>query len=497
MRYIKRSTLSIALLSALSLAGCGGGASDQLLEDAAVNESNSTIATPEISEETIVTVERGPVLFAHVIDAQGVKGEMLQDVNGNPTNQYRFTLSPVYPITASGGYIDLDASNSLSSGDIAMGNLQLTTVEGDKITLASSFVQNSQSLSLLESLGFTYEQLTTQTPSSDLMIAALSDAIFHYAITNNITDLSIIALENLSSEISTRVSDYINSDQQAIELERDLITELGELVNTISAEEVEVLLSSESNLAIIQSSFEETPITPEVQELIAYSWNEEKMAKELYLNLYNALLAQGIEIKPFYNVATNSETQHQASMQALAEKYHLDILNLDSANVTYGFDADALNSVPNAAFSLEEIQSMYNDLWTHAGDNNITTIKALETACIVEVKDVEDLNASIDIATELNSMELVAAFENLRSGSYNHYWAFNDALIAQGVTEGCATLGAEFDQDYPQVPKGGTPSDAGANDTSNTDTTQTQQGARDGTGNQYGKLGLTPPDGGH
>ena len=100
------------------------------------------------------------------------------------------------------------------------------------------------------------------------------------------------------------------------------------------------------------------------------------------------------------------------------------------------------------------MQDLYDGLWSHAILHANFAQGALEAACMVEVVDVNDLNASIEQAQELGALELVVAFENLRSGSYNHYWAFNNALIQQGVAQGCGVLGADYVQDYPQVPKG-------------------------------------------
>ena len=516
MKLFKLSALSLAITSALTLSGCGS--SDSTATDVTTTEE-STIATTDATASatdttadtniaTDVTLERGPVLFSHMIDSQGVKAEPVKDDNGNPTNIYRFALTPDYPITATGGYIDLDASGSLSAGDVAMGNLQLQIEAGDVITLASALANIDGNLATLQALGFSTEQLMHETPSSNLMIAALSDEIYAYIAQNNITDLSLIDLSALSSQIATRMSLYSGSTQSALELEQTLINELGDAVTTIDQARVDELLASVSALSITQESFDTIPMTAEQQSLIAYSWNEEKMAKDLYNSLYDALMVQGTEIKALVNVATNSETQHQEAMRALAEKHDLDLINLSDTQVTYGYDGAALAAVPVAEFPLSAIQDMYNGLWDHATANGLTAQSALEAACIVEVEDVNDLNHSIEEATALGAYELVAAFESLRSGSYSHYWAFNNALVSQGVSEGCGVLGAYYVQDYPQVPKGGQPADAGAPtdagttvaDTT-TDTTLTTDpnaqgtGAADGTGNQYGKLGITPPGG--
>ena len=71
---------------------------------------------------------------------------------------------------------------------------------------------------------------------------------------------------------------------------------------------------------------------------------------------------------------------------------------------------------------------------------------------MVEVTDIEDLDRFITTAQEVNATDLVAVFERLREGSYNHYWAFDKALKTEGVTNGCASAGeayAKTTEDYP------------------------------------------------
>jgi hypothetical protein len=74
---------------------------------------------------------------------------------------------------------------------------------------------------------------------------------------------------------------------------------------------------------------------------------------------------------------------------------------------------------------------------------------------MVEVTDITDLDG--DIQTAEGADDLVAVFENLRSGSYMHYWAFDNALKAQGVSDGCCSLGDTYcktAQEYPQQEQG-------------------------------------------
>ena len=87
------------------------------------------------------------------------------------------------------------------------------------------------------------------------------------------------------------------------------------------------------------------------------------------------------------------------------------------------------------------------------GDDSL--VDALKVACMVEVTDINDLN--VDIALAGDVMELVDTFNILRDGSYNHYWGFDSALKAQGVTDGCCSIGIvagiEYCKNETEYPK--------------------------------------------
>lgn len=83
----KVSSIVLSTLTAAILVGCGGGSS-----------SSSTETTG-----TDVTVERGAIFGATVTDANG---QIAEQKDGQ--NVYTFATTPVYPITATGGYIDVD-----------------------------------------------------------------------------------------------------------------------------------------------------------------------------------------------------------------------------------------------------------------------------------------------------------------------------------------------------------------------------------------------------
>ena len=168
---------------------------------------------------------------------------------------------------------------------------------------------------------------------------------------------------------------------------------------------------------------------------LAHLWNEEKLAKDVYLALDAVQPNQTLR-----NIATKSETQHQHQAATLLDSYDIDVLDHADQNVQYTRD-----ELPAGEFFIHELQSLYDDLYSH-GSGSVRA--ALEVGCQVEVVDVIDLNANI--VTLANQPSAVSVVTDLRDASYSHYWAFNDSLVQQGVVNGCCSLGVIDGIDYCQ-----------------------------------------------
>ncbi len=202
----------------------------------------------------------------------------------------------------------------------------------------------------------------------------------------------------------------------------------------------------------VQNNTRTTIITLPVEELsdvekeaLIYMWNEEKMAKDLYYSLYEKY-QQYFVSNTFKNIAERSETTHQELMEILLDKYQLSI-----DDQPYDPNRDLENDYPRGEYSLQDIKDLYEDLLTQ-GSQSLE--EALKVGCIVEVVDVEDLNEEI---AKIDNQDLILAFENLRQGSYNHYWAFDNALKTIGIEEGCCVLGDEYcktPEEFPVSNKG-------------------------------------------
>jgi hypothetical protein len=199
-------------------------------------------------------------------------------------------------------------------------------------------------------------------------------------------------------------------------------------------------------------------LTPELKEALAHMGNEERLAYDVYYNLYNYHANQGTEIFQLYNISQNSERTHVGIVQSLVQKYDLgadDIPVVDSSitdayNMSNGI---SFEEMPSGIYDIPAIQSLYDSLYA----KGITSQRdALEVGCMVEVVDINDLDEYIEMAEGANAQDVIDAFTVLREGSYSHYWAFDKGLKNIGVTDGCCSLGAEWcHTEYPQNDKGG------------------------------------------
>jgi len=198
-------------------------------------------------------------------------------------------------------------------------------------------------------------------------------------------------------------------------------------------------------------SYPKSILTQEIKDSLSYMGNEERLAYDVYMNLYDYHKKyNNIEIKQFYNISTRSEVKHISIVQSLVRRYnlkHSDFTNTEETIV----DGDSISpakmstmlpaNMPRGVYGIQKIQDLYNTLYA-LGKNSQED--ALKVGCMVEVVDVNDLNEYITQAQNSNAQDVENAFEPLRKGSYNHYWAFDKALKNIGVENGCYYEGDEL-----------------------------------------------------
>ncbi len=197
-------------------------------------------------------------------------------------------------------------------------------------------------------------------------------------------------------------------------------------------------------------------LTQELKDSLSHMGNEERLAYDLYTNLYSYHKEKGEEIKQFYNISHNAEVKHIKTVQDLVKRYDLSVSDFTNVNESIVNENDlSASHIVSGVYDIQKIQDLYDSLYALGTTSKVDALKA---GCMVEVTDVNDLDKYITQAEESNATDIVEAFEVLRKGSYNHYWAFDKALKNSGVTNGCYfegdTLLTNKEGVYPQNEKG-------------------------------------------
>ena len=139
---------------------------------------------------------------------------------------------------------------------------------------------------------------------------------------------------------------------------------------------------------------------------LLYMVEEEKLARDVYLTLYNET---GLQI--FSNIA-NSEQTHMDMVLSLIEKYNLTA-------------PDTLDQV--GVFQNEELQALYNQL-VQMGSQS--TEDALKVGALIEETDIKDLE---DWIAKTDNEDIKTVYSNLMAGSENHLRAFVGQLEAMRI----------------------------------------------------------------
>jgi hypothetical protein len=152
---------------------------------------------------------------------------------------------------------------------------------------------------------------------------------------------------------------------------------------------------------------------------IEHMREEEKLARDVYLTLYNKW---GLPI--FKNIA-RSEQNHMDAVKVLIDKYGLE----DPVEET----GDQIG-----VFKNPEIQELYNKL-VEQGSQSLED--ALKVGATIEDLDIYDLEKAL---SDTDNEDLKIIWQNLMKGSRNHLRAFESQLEARfGTTYQCQYLSEE------------------------------------------------------
>jgi len=152
------------------------------------------------------------------------------------------------------------------------------------------------------------------------------------------------------------------------------------------------------------------PLVGTEQQTMLFVREEEKMARDVYITLYN----QWAE-PTFYNIATKSEQKHMDSVKAM----------LDNLGIADPVVSDAIGAFTNTA-----ILGLYGSLVTRGG---ASLNEALLVGAYIEEYDIVDVqHAKDEIIVGSNQLPIIQTYDNLICGSRNHLRSFVGQIQAGG-----------------------------------------------------------------
>ena len=153
-----------------------------------------------------------------------------------------------------------------------------------------------------------------------------------------------------------------------------------------------------------------TELTEEQKDTLFYIYQEEKVARDVYITLGNIYTDENT----FASIQI-SEQRHIDSAKGLCKKYDVSIEGVNEKNV--------------GNFVLPVLQELYDTLVEKGKKSHLD---ALEVGEYIEVTDIEDLeHAQVGMPSDV-----VNVFENLKEGSLSHLDAF-EAAIARVIIIQC------------------------------------------------------------
>lgn len=231
MKLLNKTLLSTAADLTVLFSGCGESASD-------------TTSSGAAADDNIVTVERGPVLGAMVMDAQKHQAKDLGD------GRYEFNASINYPVEVVGGYIDVNRNGTIDSGEVK-NTVVLKADSGKAITLVSTLARDKEARQLMEdNFGLTLKDMQTKVPSDNIAVEALSNEIYAMMIDQGIEDVSKLKLKIKDKvlEIKTKINEYESDDRTVAEREEELVLNLqhAPVISDLEVEGIELKLKERS-----------------------------------------------------------------------------------------------------------------------------------------------------------------------------------------------------------------------------------------------------------
>jgi len=144
---------------------------------------------------------------------------------------------------------------------------------------------------------------------------------------------------------------------------------------------------------------------------ITYIREEEKLARDVYLTLYDLYQA------PIFANISESEQRHMDALKNLIDKHGL-------------IDPVADDSI--GAFTNSHIDDLYDTLVKRGV---MSYCYALQVGIDIEVIDIADIESALNEEDEVVAKDVTRVFNNLLNGSYNHLNAFTSQYESNNCKE--------------------------------------------------------------
>ncbi|WP_069292927.1 DUF2202 domain-containing protein [Fervidobacterium thailandense] len=142
-------------------------------------------------------------------------------------------------------------------------------------------------------------------------------------------------------------------------------------------------------------------LTKDDIESLKFMIQEEKLARDVYLTLYNIY-----KLTVFSNIA-QSEQRHMDAVKTLLDKYGIE---------------NPLKTDTIGKYADPEFEKLYNEL---VAEGKKSIVDAINVGIKIEKLDIEDLKEAI---SKTKNQDLTTVFTNLMQGSENHLEAFTNQL---------------------------------------------------------------------
>lgn len=176
--------------------------------------------------------------------------------------------------------------------------------------------------------------------------------------------------------------------------------------------------------------------TIEVEDLM-FMREEEKLARDVYAELYRHYKEQGVELLIFAKIA-RSEQRHMDAMLKMLDKYELD----DPAAETVPGEFENLvlgDLYANLVSGSEENMPVLNE---PSSGGKVSPLSGLYVGAWIEERDMIDILHAID---NTSMADIVGVYTNLLCGSREHLRAFVKLIGADGYTPQLLYFAAETD----------------------------------------------------